>query len=181
LSIAYTWGSTPEERSLALPCDRFLSDPTDIFFRAIDVAAPSSVIFRWLCQLRVAPYSYDWIDNGGRRSPRELTPGLDELKVGQRIMSIFELVDFERDRHLTMILARERSKRIFGEIAISYVVLPRRLLVKLRVRQPHRLRSHLLAWGDLVMMRKQLRTLKTLAEGSSKQRSSPTRDVQSPL
>ena len=34
MSIAYTWGSTPEERSLALPCDRFLSEPTDIFFRA---------------------------------------------------------------------------------------------------------------------------------------------------
>jgi hypothetical protein len=80
-----------------------------------------------------------------------------------------------------MILARERSKRIFGEIAISYVVLPRRLLVKFRVRQPNRLRAHFLAWGDLIMMRKQLRTLKALAEGSAKQRSTSTRDVQSPL
>ena len=168
LSVAYTWGSTPEERALPFPCDRFLPDPSAVLFRAIDVLAPEPVIFRWLCQLRVAPYSYDWIDNGGRRSPRELTSGLDELQPGQRIMSIFELVAFERDRHLTLVLTRERSRRAFGDIALSYVVRPRRLLVSLRIRQPNRLLFHALAWGDLIMMRKQFRTLKTLMERSAR-------------
>lgn len=179
MSVAYTWGSKPEERILAFPCDRFLPDSTDDYFRAIDVSAPKSVIFRWLCQLRVAPYSYDWIDNGGRRSPRDLKPGLDQLEVGQRMMSIFELVEFERDRHLTMVLSRERSKRIFGDIALSYVVLPGRVLVKLRIRQPNRLRAHALAWGDLLMMRKQLNTLKMLMERSARTALSGNLDVQS--
>jgi hypothetical protein len=40
-------------------------------------------------------------DNLGRRSPRELTPGLDQLQVGQRIMTIFHLASFEPDRHLS--------------------------------------------------------------------------------
>lgn len=169
-----SWGSTAEERELELPCDRYVSEPVDAYWRAIDVDAPPAVLFRWLCQLRVAPYSYDLLDNRGRRSPRELTPGLDELEAGQRVMTIFELVEFERDRHLTLLL---RGRRSFGELAVSYVVRPAgerrtRLLVKLVLDSypPWPARAAFATgaapWLELVMMRKQLLTLKQLAESS---------------
>ncbi len=167
---ARTWGSTEEERAATYPCDRWLAEPDDQLWRAIDVAAPPAVVFRWLCQLRAAPYSYDWIDNLGRRSPRELTPGLDELAEGQRVMTIFRLVEFARDRHITVVL--ERGRRVFGELAVTYAVDPApggasRLIAKLVVKRPRgvgRVLSPLLPGGDLVMMKKQLRTLKELAE-----------------
>ncbi len=126
-------------------------------------------MFRWLCQLRVAPYSYDWIDNLGRRSPRELIDGLDDLEVGDRMMTIFELVEFEPGRSLTI----DSTTRQFGRVAGSYVVTPTgpdrsRLVVKLTWAAPRglygRVASRLLPAGDLVMMRKQLLTLKRLAE-----------------
>jgi hypothetical protein len=170
-SIASTWGSTGAERALAFPCDRHLAPFDDALFRAVDVDAAPAVVFRWLCQLRAAPYSYDWIDNGGRESPRALTPGLDELAAGQRVMTIFDLVDFEPGRHLTLVL--RRGSGLFGDIAATYLVAPRerdhaRLVVKLLVRYPAGavgwLARTLLPWGDLVMMRKQLLTLKALAE-----------------
>jgi hypothetical protein len=168
-SAARTWGSTEEERAAAYPCDCWLEEADEHLWRAIDVAAPPAVVFRWLCQLRAAPYSYDWIDNLGRRSPRELTPGLDELAEGQRIMTIFRLVEFARDRHITLLL--ERGKRAFGELAMTYAVEPApggsRLVAKLVIKRPRglgRVLSPLLPAGDLIMMKKQLRTLKKLAE-----------------
>ncbi|HYU15988.1 MAG TPA: hypothetical protein VEL05_07960 [Candidatus Acidoferrum sp.] len=171
MSSVRTWGSTTAERARPYPCDDWLTGPDDVCFRAIDVAAPPAAVFRWLCQLRTAPYSYDWIDNRGRTSPRELTPGLEELARGQRVMRIFRLVDFEQDRHLTILLDRPRAMRMFGAVAVTYEVVPApggaRILVKLLIRRPDgpfRLLAPLLPAGDLVMMRKQLRTLKHLAE-----------------
>ena len=165
------WGSTAAERAASLPCDRLLADPDDVLHRAVDVAAPVPVLFRWLCQLRVAPYSYDWIDNFGRRSPRRLVPGLEQLAAGQRVMRIFRLADYEVDRHLTLVLDDPLGRRVFGEIAGTYHVAPgergARLVVRLLVRRPgvpFGWLAPLLPAGDLVMMRKQLLTLKALAE-----------------
>jgi hypothetical protein len=164
LSVAHTWGSTAEERAIEFPCDGCLSCVDTVLFRAVDVNAPAALIFRWLCQLRVAPYSYDWIDNLGRRSPRTLTAGLENLEVGQRVMTIFELVSFEKDRHLTLVLQRQRSRKLFGDIAVTYLVEPGRLVVKLVGRCGPCWKREALAWGDFIMMRKQLLTLKKLAE-----------------
>jgi len=159
------------------PCDRHVSGPEAAYFRAVDVQAPAAIVFRWLCQLRVAPYSYDCIDNLGRRSPRRLTPGLERPAVGQRFMTGFELVDFERDRHLTLV-ARPSFASVFGlqALAVTYLVRPQataesRLVVKLLIRHVPgvvgTLAAWLLPWADWVMMRKQLLTLKQLAEEQS--------------
>jgi len=172
LSAPRTWGSTSVERRRWFACDDQLANPDDVYHRGIAIEAPPEIVFRWLCQLRAAPYSYDLIDNLGRRSPRELTPGLDDLEVGQSVMTIFELVEFQRDRQLTLRL--RRHSRLFGDIAVTYLLVPVaqgrcRLAVKLVVRYPGPLGARAFArWflplGDLIMMRKQLLTLKRLAE-----------------
>jgi hypothetical protein len=176
VSIAVTWGTRPEERARPFPCDELAPAGAVSLWRGTTVHAPAAAVFRWLCQLRAAPYSYDWIDNLGRRSPRELTPGLDRLEVGQRVMTIFELASFEAGRHLTLVMRRGAGERAFGRIWVTYEVVAEdsgtsRLLAKLRVVPGGGLRGvvlrHLLPWGDLVMMRKQLHTLARLAERSA--------------
>lgn len=170
--IAHIWGSTEAERVAPFPCDTQLPNADDALFRALDVAAPAPLAFRWLCQLRAAPYSYDWLDNLGRQSPRRLTRGLDQLAPGQRIMVIFRLVAFARDEHLTLTLGGPCTF-LFGEAALTYRVVAvaearSRIVVKLLIRYPFwgrwRALRTLFAWGDLIMMRKQLRTLGGLAE-----------------
>jgi hypothetical protein len=168
-SVISDWGSTAAERAQALPGDELLPEADGILHRAVDVAAAADLVFRWLCQMRVAPYSYDLIDNLGRRSPQELTPGLERLERGQRIAVVFRVEDFEIGRYLVM---RHRGP-VFGTVVCAYVVEPRgpaaaRLLVRLRVDRPPGLvrgmAHRLLPLGDLVMMRRQLLNFKGLAE-----------------
>jgi len=175
--ISKTWGTNAAERQRVFPADGIVPQPDESLFRGITIAASEKIVFRWLCQMRIAPYSYDWLDNGGRRSPRELTPGLDDLARGQTVMRIFDLVDFARGEHLTVRLKPNRpGSKVFGDIAVSYVVVAHspadcRLIVKLVVKYPRgvmgKLMRVILPWGDLVMMRRQLLNFKTLAEESA--------------
>jgi len=164
MSIGANWGATPEERAMTLACDQLLPCASVRLHRAVTVAAPAATVFRWLCQLKLAPYSYDLLDNFGRRSPRELTPGAERLREGQRFMSIFSLACFAEDQHITL-----RSRRT----AVSYATLERdgetRLLARVLFEAPGTglpaaLTGRALALGDLLMMRKQLLSIAALAE-----------------
>lgn len=168
--LGATWGVAPDEKALDFACDHLPGSFDADYYRGVTVKAPPVAVFRWLCQLRAAPYSYDWIDNWGRRSPQALIPGLENLAVGQTMMTIFDLIAFEADRHVTV---RTKSDRLFGDVAGTYLIVPRsdgtcRLLAKLRIRYPRGLRGRLmrivLPPGDLIMMRRQLLNLKRLAE-----------------
>ena len=153
-----TWGVRPWERTVSLPCDALSPSAGVQADRAISIEAPPPIVFSWLCQLRVAPYSYDILDNLGRRSPRERNPELAHLEVGQRFMTVFALQSFVAGEQITL-----RSK----DVAVTYAVRPEgagsRLHVRVLFGGPWLL-ARVLALGDLVMMRKQLLTLKSLAE-----------------
>jgi hypothetical protein len=173
-SISHNWGTELHERRLEFPCDRHISVFDEAYYRGITIQSEPEIIFRWLCQMRVAPYSYDWIDNFGRQSPRKLILGLDNLAIGQTVMTIFEIIDFRKNRHLTIRLRKDiPGSKIFGDVGGSYVIIPKnddacRLVVKLRVRYPKGMLGLLarltLPWGDLIMMRRQMINFKELSE-----------------
>jgi hypothetical protein len=172
VSSAAVWGATSAERADAYPCDDLGFAHDDTFFRAIDVAAPPALTFRWLCQLRAAPYSYDWLDNFGRRSPPQLISGLEQLAVGQRIMIVFRLVAFSFGTSLTVESQSRIGDALMGRVAGSYVVraMPggSRLIAKVLVKYPSgpygRALRTVMPHADLFMFRKQLLTLRRYAE-----------------
>ena len=161
--ISDRWGVSDSEVARSYPCDEFVVPPAWQAWRGVGVAAPAAAVWPWVGQVRLAPYSYDWIDNRGRRSPRELV-GLAEPRVGESFTSV-------GGRALGRIVSVETGKQLTGTIMsafMSYVLVPEehdstRLLLKVVMRTT-RVRALGLSVGDLVMSRRQLLNLKHLAE-----------------
>ena len=176
--IGTTWNVTEAERAASQPCDQLLPDAVRLD-RAITIAAPPSIVFAWLCQLRVAPYSYDLLDNTGRRSPRTRSDELTRLQVGQPFVRIFgrtyvfELASFETDEHITLQPPQGSAMARFGKVCNTYAVRPdgdgTRLHVRVLFDGPRPV-GQTWALVNLLMMRKQLLVLKGLAERDARTR-----------
>jgi hypothetical protein len=129
----------------------------------VTVQATPDRVWPWLTQVRVAPYSDDWIDNLGRRSPRRLL-GLPEPRVGDPFTTAGR-------RELGRILAVDHERQLTATImgaVMSYLLVPAdqgatRLLLKV-VASTGRWIAPALSVGDLIMARRQLLNLKELAE-----------------
>jgi hypothetical protein len=164
--IGDRWGVTDAEVARRYPCDEVVVAPTLQAWRGITVRATADRVWPWVGQIRLAPYAYDWIDNLGRRSPRELR-GLPDPRVGEPFSAAFG------GRPAGRILSVEPGVQLTGLImgaVMSYVLVPvpdgsgaTRLLLKLAAPGRPAL-TPLLCAGDLVMARRQLRTLARLAE-----------------
>jgi hypothetical protein len=163
--IGDRWGVTDAEVARRYPCDDVVQAPALQAWRGVTVQAPADRVWPWVAQIRLAPYSYDWIDNLGRRSPRELRD-LPEPRTGQRFTTAFG------GRPAGHILSAEPSMQLTGTImgtVMSYVLVPAedgttRLLLKLVAARRNAALTPLSCLGDLLMARKQLRTLARLAE-----------------
>jgi hypothetical protein len=163
--IGDRWGVTSSETSRSYPCDDFVTAPTLLAWRGVWIEASAEAVWPWVGQIRLAPYSYDWIDNLGRRSPRELV-GLSEPQVGDAFTA-------SRGRRLGRIVSVEPGEHLTGTIMgafMSYVLVRHdhrttRLLLKVVMRTNPWL-VPALSVGDLIMARRQLLNLKQLAERS---------------
>lgn len=80
--IGDRWGVTDDEVARHYPCDDVVPSPAMQVWRGVTVRCTPDELWPWVIQIRLAPYSYDWIDNLGRRSPPELR-NLPEVVAGQ--------------------------------------------------------------------------------------------------
>ena len=160
--IGDRWGVTDREVARRFGCDDHVGAPTMEAWRGVTVHADPDVVWARVRQVRLAPYSYDLLDNLGRRSPRELRD-LPEPRVGDPFTRAFGR---DQGRVVAVDPGRELTAVIMGA-HMSYAVVPgpagTRLLLKVVARTLLSL-APALAVGDLVMARKQLLTLKRLAE-----------------
>jgi hypothetical protein len=162
--LADRWGVTDAETRAEYECDRYVANPSLEAWRGVTVHATKERLWPWLLQIRLAPYSYDWIDNLGHRSPRELH-NLTDPEPGDPFSA-------SAGRSLGRIVAVDHQVQLTAQIIgahMSYRLTPindrtTRLILKVVAPQSLRLVAALLSLGDLAMARRQLLNLKRLAE-----------------
>ena len=95
----------------ALPGDHLVPDPVVETTHAVSIAAPPDRVWPWLVQMgagRGGWYSYDWIDNGGRRSAESILSGFGTPRPGDilpalpRATNAFIVHDVAENSHLIL-------------------------------------------------------------------------------
>lgn len=166
--IGDRWGVSDAETLRHYPCDDLVRAPTLQAWRGVSVDAEPATVWARLKQVRLAPYSYDLIDNLGRHSPADRRD-LPDPVIGDPFTRAFgrdqgTVVAVEPGVHLTA--------QIMGAF-MSYVVRvdgsQTRLVLKVTAEtQP--LLAPFLCLGDLLMARHQLLRLGALAEQDQRSR-----------
>ncbi|SED30390.1 hypothetical protein SAMN04489844_4138 [Nocardioides exalbidus] len=163
--IGDRWGVTDEEVRRRYGCDDLVAHPTLEAWRGVTVHATPAAVWARVRQVRLAPYSYDLVDNLGRRSPRELRE-VPEPEVGDPFTHAFGR---PQGRVRAVVPGQELTATIVGA-HMSYAVLAgadTRLVLKV-VARTSRWLSPAVSVGDLVMARRQLLNLKRLAEADER-------------
>ena len=174
------WGARPEEIEASLPGDDIVARPSFDATRGVTIRASPVQIWPWIVQIgvnRAGWYSYDLLDNLGRKSAEKILPEFQSPRVGDLIpMSPdgkqgFWVKAFERDRWM---LWWDRN----GDVSWAWVLLPidgasTRLIT--RVRMSYRWSSLaaifnlIVEFFDIVMMRKCMLEIKERAEKTAAQ------------
>jgi hypothetical protein len=78
--------ATRQERARALNGDELIPEPVGVLTHAITISCPRREVWPWLVQMgagtRAGWYSYDRIDNEGRRSAERIVGELQSIAIG---------------------------------------------------------------------------------------------------
>ncbi len=174
------WGSTDEEVSRSLPGDDVVIDPTFDATRAVTVNATPDAIWPWIVQMgygRAGWYTYDLLDNFGRRSADAIVPSLQGVAVGDVVPmgpggAGLRVKDFVPCEWLLWWDGAGRSTWLWSltETAPGQTRLVTRIRTRYRWTHPSILFALLLMepW-DFPMMRKCLLGIKQRAESTDEQ------------
>lgn len=171
--ILERWGATDNEVSGSVVGDHLVADASLVATRAITLLAGPAEVFPWLRQMgfgRAGWYSYDLLDNLGRRSARRIHPEWQTLRAGDTVPGgpvSFEATVVDPPRALVLMLGSRPSgrQRIFFSLAYDLRDHPEgtRLVTRVRARvdtPAGRLVERLLLGpGDGIMVRRQLLNL----------------------
>jgi len=101
-----------QEQTCLLPGDDLIPEPIASLTHATTIRRPPRDVWPWLIQMgagtRAGWYSYDFIDNGRRRSAACIVPDLQTIAVGALFPAVpgatdgFHVLDLETNRYLIL-------------------------------------------------------------------------------
>ena len=169
--ILERWGATDAEVAGDVVGDDLCPDARLVATRCITLPAPPADVFPWLRQMgfkRAGWYSYDWIDNLGRRSARTIRSEWQGVTAGDPIPG--GPINFEAvvvDPPQAFVIRIRPGGRIAFVLAYELRDDPAgtRLVTRVRARVDlpggRLIEKLLLGPGDGIMVRRQLLNLRT--------------------
>jgi len=173
------WGATDAEIKRSMPGDEIVGKPSFNATRAVTIHAPAQNIYPWIVQMgvtRAGWYSYDLLDNLGRRSAESILPEHQNIQVG-------DLIPLSPDGKQGMRVKYFRKNKWMlwwdekGDTSWVWEIHPEgegsaRLITRVRVKyrffSPAILFNLLIEFFDILMMRKSMLGIKKRAENSLK-------------
>ena len=168
-------------KSLSIP-SFFIDSLPDIsntdcreLLRSIEIRANAPDIFIWLKQLRVSPYSYDFIDNRCRKSPDYIIENLPPLKVNTHFLLAFHILEFEENSFLVCRFCEPINPPVnlyMKDMFIEYRIIEQGTKSKLWCKIKGYYNSDISSKGfffifsilNKIMMSRQLKNIKKLSE-----------------
>jgi hypothetical protein len=168
------WGATAEEINSSVVGDDLCSDATVVATRSITIGAAPQEVFPWIRQMgfgRAGWYSYDWLDNLGRKSASTIHDEWQSVEAGDKIPSgpiSFTAAIVDAPRHFVLEIQSlgKKSPKLHFTLAYELRDNPQgtRLVTRMRSRINLPLGSLfeklILGPGDGIMLRRQLLNIK---------------------
>ncbi len=143
--------------------------------RHIEIRAGASDVYSWIKQLRIAPYSYDFLDNRGSKSPGYVIENLPPLKINSHFLLAFHIFRFEENKFIAgrfCVPINPPVNRYVKEMFIEYRIQELGTQVILWCKIKGWFHNNLASKGffsifsvvNLMMTRRQLRRIKKLSE-----------------
>ena len=167
------WGATTEEIHGSVVGDNLCRDATLIATRSITISAPPKDVFPWIRQMgfgRAGWYSYDWIDNLGRKSATKVHEKWQSVESGDKIPSgpisfTAAIVEAPRNFVLEIKSLGKKSPKLHFTLAYELRDDPQGTRLVTRMRSHIALpfgslfEQFILGPGDGIMLRRQLLTI----------------------
>lgn len=172
-----SWGAQPDEIAGAVVGDHLCPEAHVSATRCITIAATPRDVFPWIRQMgfgRAGWYSYDWLDNLGRKSARRVHPEWQDVVTGSKVPAgPMAFIAAAVDAPQSFVLSTSThglGKRLIFTLAYELREHPEgtRLVTRMRARinlpGGRLVARYLLSPGDGIMVRKQLLTLQRIIE-----------------
>jgi hypothetical protein len=120
------WGATAEEVNSSVVGDDLCSNATLVATRSITIGAPPHEVFPWIRQMgfgRAGWYSYDWLDNLGRKSATTIHDEWQSVEAGDKIPSgpiSFTAAIVDAPRHFVLEIKSPAKKSPKMHFTLAY-------------------------------------------------------------
>jgi hypothetical protein len=97
------WGADNAEIKRYMTGDELLIDPEFNATRVIEINAPAAQVWPWIVQIgmnRGGFYNFDILDNAGKPSADRIIPEYQDLKVGDLILPLLQVVKIDSQKSM---------------------------------------------------------------------------------